>query len=279
MVELSYCAALVRRYDHDRFLTTLFAPRDRREALLALYAFNFEIARTRESVSEPMLGEIRLQWWREALEEIDGGRPRRHAVVAALAEALRDAPVPASALVPLVDARARDLDPEPFATLDEFEAYAAATAGNLVGLALRLLGTEAPGHLSAGRQVGAAWGMAGLLRAVPFHAARRLVFLPADAMAAHGITPGDLAERRGGGALSPVVAMVADAARQRLDHGVRGLAGLPPGARPAVLVAPLARLELKRLRRHGDDPFAVEPDGSPLRRIGALAWSAWRGRL
>ena len=75
-------AGLVRQHDRDRFLTTLFAPDDRREDLLALYAFNHEVAKTREVVSEPTLGRIRLQWWRDNLEAIYAGQPpRRHGVV------------------------------------------------------------------------------------------------------------------------------------------------------------------------------------------------------
>src|SRR6202045_4412867 len=64
---LSPVAALVRRHDRDRFQTVLFAPAARREALFALYAFNYEIARVRESVTEPMLGRLRLEWWREII--------------------------------------------------------------------------------------------------------------------------------------------------------------------------------------------------------------------
>lgn len=278
MVELSYCGALVRRHDHDRFLTTLFAPRQRREALLALYAFNFEIARTREAVSEAMLGEIRLQWWREALEEIDAERPRRHEVVEALALALADTSVSAATLQPLVDARARDLDDTPFTSIPALEAYASETAGGLVEVALRLLGAQDPAHLAAGRAVGTAWGLAGLLRAVPFHANQRRIFLPADALAERGISAGDLAERRGTGAIAPIVTAIADTAGHRLESGVGGLAGLPPAARAAALVAPLARQDLRRLRRHGGDPFGTPPP-APVRRLGALAWAAWRGRL
>jgi NADH dehydrogenase [ubiquinone] 1 alpha subcomplex assembly factor 6 len=68
--ELSYCAQQLRRLDPDRYLTALFAPDRRREGLFALYAFNLEVARAREAVREPMMGLIRLQWWRDALEEI-----------------------------------------------------------------------------------------------------------------------------------------------------------------------------------------------------------------
>src|ERR671922_1960026 len=88
---LSPVAALVRRHDRDRFQTVLFAPAARREALFALYAFNYEIARVRESVTEPMLGQIRLQWWRESIAAaFDGGPVRHHFVVEALAAAISE---------------------------------------------------------------------------------------------------------------------------------------------------------------------------------------------
>ena len=83
----SYVAALLRRQDPDRFLTALFAG-ERREALFALYAFNLEIARTREAVREPMMGLIRLQWWRDALAEIARGKILAHEVARPLAEAV-----------------------------------------------------------------------------------------------------------------------------------------------------------------------------------------------
>src|SRR5256885_12928157 len=79
---LSPVAALVRRHDRDRFQTVLFAPAARREALFALYAFNYEIARVRESVTLPMLGQIRLQWWRENIAAaFQGGAIRHHHVM------------------------------------------------------------------------------------------------------------------------------------------------------------------------------------------------------
>src|SRR5262249_20084786 len=86
--QLSYCAGLLRRQDPDRYLTALFAPSDRREALLALYAFNHELARARESVREPIMGQMRLQWWRDGLAELRAGRPRAHEVVLGLNAAM-----------------------------------------------------------------------------------------------------------------------------------------------------------------------------------------------
>src|SRR6184192_565741 len=88
---LSPVAALVRRHDRDRYQTALFAPADRREALFALYAFNYEIARVRELVSQPMLGQIRLQWWREAVAAAFAGAPsRQHEVAQPLSAVIAD---------------------------------------------------------------------------------------------------------------------------------------------------------------------------------------------
>src|SRR5205085_10532913 len=87
----SSLAALVRQHDRDRYQTALFAPAERREALLALYAFNYEIARVREIVSEPMLGQIRLHWLREVLDAAyAGSTPRQHQLLLPLREAIRD---------------------------------------------------------------------------------------------------------------------------------------------------------------------------------------------
>src|SRR5215469_14672661 len=86
----SSLAALVRRHDRDRFTTALFAPEPHREDLFALYAFNYELAKVRESVREPMMGRVRLQWWRDTIAEIAAGQtPRRHEVAEPLARLIR----------------------------------------------------------------------------------------------------------------------------------------------------------------------------------------------
>ena len=95
MTALSSCGELVRRGDPARFRAALFAPPVGREGLFALYAFNLELARVAPMVSEPMLGEIRLQWWRDSLDMIfEGGRVRRHEVVEPLSAVVRAATLP-----------------------------------------------------------------------------------------------------------------------------------------------------------------------------------------
>jgi NADH dehydrogenase [ubiquinone] 1 alpha subcomplex assembly factor 6 len=178
---LSPVAALVRRHDRDRFQTVLFAPAARHEALFALYAFNYEIARVRERVTEPTLGRIRLEWWRETIAAAYESDPvRRHIVVEPLTAAIREHALTRVHFDRLIDARERDLDDEPPASLATLEDYAEVTSARLVHLALEILGVDDTAARQAGRHVGIAYALAGLLRAMPNQARAGRCLVPVD---------------------------------------------------------------------------------------------------
>ena len=184
---LSPAATLVRSHDRDRFQTALFAPAAHREALFALYAFNYEIARVRESVHEAMLGQIRLQWWREAIDSAYGDGPmRRHEVVEAVTAAIRERNLSRGLFDRLIDTREHDLDDEPPATLAALEDYAEGTSATLIYLALEVLVAAAPPALEAARRIGIAYAFAGLMRAMPVHAQAGRSFIPASLAAGNG---------------------------------------------------------------------------------------------
>lgn len=158
--------ALVRRVDEDRWLASRFAPPKTRARLTALYALNYEIARTPETVREPQLGLMRLAWWREAIAEMHGGAPpREHPALAAYARALAETPFAAPLWDGLIDARAQDLEAAPFSTWSDLEVYVDATAGALAGMAMQACGAAPDGEFA--RAVGRAWALCGLLRAEP----------------------------------------------------------------------------------------------------------------
>jgi NADH dehydrogenase [ubiquinone] 1 alpha subcomplex assembly factor 6 len=262
---------LVRQHDRDRFLTTLFAPPPAREALLALYAFNYEVAKTREVVTEPTLGRIRLQWWRDALEAAySGASLRRHEVVEPLGRAIRERGLSQAHFAALLAAREGDLADEAPVSLTALEDYAAASAGRLVLLALEVLGERGPAAEAAGRAVGIAYGLAGLLRAVPFHARAKRLYLPRDLTEGAGLDVArGLFELKPSPALQRVAAAVAKRAGEHLDAARARRREVPRAALPALLPAVLAAADLARLRRVGYDPFApalARPD----------PWRAWR---
>ncbi len=250
--DLSYPAQEVRRYDRDRFATALFAPADRREDLLALYAFNVEVARVRETVTEPMMGRIRLQWWRETLEGLrDGEAGTKVPIADALGAAIRRHDLPAEPFERLIDAREGDLDDEPVQSLQQMEAYAEATSAELVRLALGVLG--ASGADQAAHHAGVAWALTGMLRATPFLAAQGRVNLPQDLLAQAGVHSRELLEGKPSQGLAQVSRAVAARAQEHL-HQLRGLR-LPRAALPALLPATLARAYLGALDRAGHDLF------------------------
>src|SRR5665213_2533126 len=119
-----HCEQLVREGDKDRFLATLFAPQKYRRPLYALYAFNLEVARTRELAREPMPGEIRLQWWRDVLGHMGRGEVEANPVAAALRETIVRYRLPPAAITDLIDARTFDLYDDPMPSLADLELYA-----------------------------------------------------------------------------------------------------------------------------------------------------------
>lgn len=260
-----YCAAEVRRHDRDRYLAALFAPDPERRALVALYAFNLEIAKVREAVTEPMLGEIRLQWWREALEGIAAGTPRRHAVVLALADAAGRYDLSLPRMGRMIEARAFDLEDRQPEDMDALIAYAGGSAGELACLALEALGARDEAAMHAGHALGVAWALVGLIRAVPFHAAQRRCYLPESVTARAGLRLPALYGGAPGDALRPAVEEVVTAASDALDRCEAALPGLPRATRPALLPRHLARADLRRLAAARYDPFALKPAG-PVRR-------------
>ncbi len=265
--DLSYCGAAVRRYDPERFATAMVAPTESREGLFSLYAFNLEVAKTRETVSEAMLGEIRLQWWREAIEGIYDGSPRRHEVVLPLAELVGERTLTRRYFDDLIDARARDLDDEAPESVDALVRYAEGTSANLIWLALEALGVRSDAAMKAARHIGIAWALTGLIRALPFHLSQRRLYLPDDLIDRHGLNRRNLMELRPEPALASAVREIADVARDHLERARALRADVPREALPALMLAPLADMHLRRLWKARGDAFDADV-ALPARFVG-----------
>ncbi|MCP5365955.1 MAG: squalene/phytoene synthase family protein [Hyphomicrobiales bacterium] len=274
MADVSYCLQQARRHDRDRLLCALFAAPGPRDALVALLAFNLEAARVRETVSEPLIGLMRLQWWRDALDPIFAGTPPHHQVAMPLSAAVRAHGLSRRHFERLLDARRFDLEDEPPATLADLESYAEATSGGLTLLALEALGARGDAAREAGRRVGIAWALAGLMRAVPYHARLGKSFLPADRAAAAGLPPGvlfdDRHRDRHRDGIAAVVQAVAGAAAGHLRAARDLRPGVEAAARPALLPAALADGHLADLRRARFDPFARPPRPTGPGRMAGL---------
>jgi phytoene synthase len=262
-----HCLELVRTVDRDRFLASLFLPEALRPHVLALYAFSHEIARTRETVSDPQLGAIRHQWWREALDGIWNGAPPDHPVARSLAGAVVKGELPKQPFVNLIEARAFDLYNDPMPTVNDLEGYLGETSSILIQLAARILAErEADAAAEAAGNAGVAYGLTGLLRALPLHRARGQCYLPKDGLARHGLTPAGLMAGEDREALGNALADLRGLARRRLAEARKALQRVPRAARPAFL--PLAVVEgyLKRLDRLGPAALVQTAETSQVRR-------------
>ena len=256
------CAGHVRRADPDRYFSALFAPPDKRGFLFTLYAFNHEIARIAETVREPMLGAIRLEWWRETVESASCGAPRDHDVARALAAIFSARPLPLDLFEAIIAARAFDSSADTFPDFAALETYIDATSGNLMRLAAKILGVEIDV-----RDAGLAYGLAGLLRATPFHAARHKLYLPMDLLEAVRLSPEDIFAGRETEKRQAVIAQLA--LRARAFHAQAHRMPRRRAALAAILPAALVPLYLRRLR------YEV-----PIhRKQMALLAAAMRGRL
>jgi 15-cis-phytoene synthase len=179
-MSVAACAALVEAGDPDRFLAAMTGGPDARARLFVLYAFNLEIARAPWVASEPMIGQMRLQFWRDTLAEIEAGKPARgHEVAAPLAELVRRSGLAVDLLDAMVVARWADLERAAFAQAAGLETYLAETAGNLMWASVQALGGGAALEQPA-RAVGLASGLASWLMAAPELTARGWQAVPQD---------------------------------------------------------------------------------------------------
>jgi phytoene synthase len=269
----AYCESLVRDGDPDRFFAGLFAPADKRPHLFALYAFSLEAARVREAVSDPMLGDIRLQWWRDALQGEARGDVRANPVAAALDDTIVRFRLPRSALVDLIDARVFDLYDDPMPTMADLEGYCGETSSVLIRLAGIVLADGAdPGAADAAGHAGVAYAITGLLRAFPWHARRGQIYIPADVLGRHGVTREDIVSGRGGPGLVSALAEMREAARDHLDRARNLRATIPSAIAPAFLPVALAPAYLREIERRGYDPFRTVVDLPRWRKL----WILWR---
>lgn len=283
LADREYCRAQVRRFDRDRYLTSLFAGSQDQLDLMALYAFNVEVARTREMVREPMMGLLRLQWWRDVIEEIYAGQARRHQIVQPLAVAVRRGNLSRALFEQLLLARETDLDPALPTDMSSLFSYAEGTSASLSLLALEILvgGNQAPAAdlRAAARQVGVAWALSGLLRALPFHARSGRTMLPSSVVPAAALNQADLVEFKPSCALSAAVAEIAREARRCLDAAGLDRLTVPRRLRPVFLLAVLVADDLRRLERAGFNPFDPLIQGTRPGRIWRLAPAAFLGRF
>ncbi|WOH47385.1 phytoene/squalene synthase family protein [Bradyrhizobium sp. sBnM-33] len=272
----AYCADLVRTHDFVRYASTLFLPQVQRRALLSIYASNVEILRVREQVSQPLPGEIRLQWWTDMLEGAGHGGIEGNPVAAELLQTIGEFRLPIEPLSRLIEEHQFDLYNDPMPSMAALEGYVTDTASALFSLAARIAAqpSAAVDHLA--RHAGLAQGMAQVIAALPLDAARRQLFVPLQLLQQHGSGMEQVFSGKQTPQARAAIDHLIDEARKHLGTAFELLAHVPPQVRPIFLPLAVVRRDLERMSRADVDPF-VPHVTSRLRTLWRL-WRASRSR-
>ena len=273
MDDYDHAAEIVRNDDRDRYLADLFAPEPARKHLLALHAFNVEISRLRDVVREPGLGEIRLQFWRDAIH----GDGACHPVGRALVATIEAFGLPRETFDAIIEARRFDLYNDPMPSLNDLEGYAGETSSLLFQLAAMILsGGGDPGTAEIAGHGGVAYALTGLMRSLPLHASREQLYLPAELLSEHDVGEQSVFAGEETSGLRAALAGLRAVARNHLA-AARSEAQYDPKLFPAFLPLALVEPELDRMDRPDYRPFQLA-GVSQLRRQWIL-WRAARRRV
>lgn len=268
-----HCQELVRERDRDRFLAALFAPARSRRALFALYAFSSEIAHVADAVTEPLAGEIRLQWWRDAIEGKRGEEARANPVTYALLDTVEVHALPRDVLLALVDAHGFDFSGEPMTSLSSLERYLDGTEGGLTGLACRILAGETSEFAQAAFLAGRTHGLTTKLRSLARDISMGRVFVPVELLG----SPAEVLEGKAGPALQSSLVQLRN--RARAHFGELEQMEIPQSLLPAFLHCALVPRYLSIMEAPNYDPFRTPVQLSRLRQQ-YLIWRAARsGRI
>lgn len=279
MDSFAHAAEALRAGDRDRYLATLVLPAAARDGVTAILAFNADVAAIRERVSGPAPGEIRLQWWNDALSGDGHGAVEQNPLADALLKTLKQYDLPPGTLLRLIGARRFDLYDDPMPDLESFEGYAGETASTLLQLSAMILNGGAavePGD--AAGHLGVAQAMVGHLRAFGLFASQGRIMLPWSILEANGVREREVFSGTDSEGLREALAQIAELAQGHIELARVAIAALPLSLRPAFALFPVVEAQLQRWRASGASPFAAPVDEADWRKILRIVWWTWRGR-
>lgn len=264
--------AALRESDRDRYLACLLSPLEKRGPLSALYAFHAEIARIRDVVREPLPGEIRLQWWRDLLDDPDGTGGKGNPLAEALLACINAHNLPVPVLQDMIDARIFDLYDDPMESSSSLEGYAGETASALIQLASLILDpANAPESASAAGHAGVAQTIAGLLLLAPLHRRRGQVYFPAELLAATGLDRDSFLLGADEDAVSRAIRAFSGLGRDHLAKARAAAGSVSPQNRFAFVTLAVTEPILARSERFGAKLFTQSIVPSQWRR----QWWMW----
>lgn len=250
-----YCIDLVRNLDYENYLCVLLLPKRFRTSVFAVRAFNVELARVQDSVSDPNIGRMRLQFWRDSLDDIYKDHPPQQPVALELAQAVSKHKLMKRWFSRLIDARESNLSNRPYQTTEALEEHSEKAVSSVLYLILECLGIKDVQADHAASHLGKAIGLVTLLRATPFHGSRGKVYLPNDIMMKHSVSHEDIIRGKTAQSVKDVAYDLASSAHIHLTTAKPLIAKLPKSASRAFLPMVPCQAYLSKIQQVDFDIF------------------------
>jgi len=259
-----------RIVDYDRYLCALFAPSNLQQSIFTIILFNAEIARVWDNVSEPMLGAIRFQWWRESIQNIYSGNVNDHYIIRLLAKVIKRHNLSYCYFERLIYAREQNFMETMPATVVQLEKYAEETSSPILALFVEIAGhasaLKRPEVLETIRYYGIAWSLMGLTRSIPFHERRYKMFIPREIFVSLGVPDDQILDSKGTAYFIKAVTQIGDLTNSYVCRGKNIDIGRKSFMKQGYLLGALTELYYNRLRKCRYDPYNRKMQISPLRR-------------
>ena len=283
--QILYCKDLVRRRDRDRYWCALLTAQPFKNDLFVLYALNAEISEIGFSVTEPLIGQMRLRWWLDALTLIYDGNPPQNPIALALSELVSKKAVSRSMLEHLIEGRERDLDDQPMETLKALKSYAVETSSNLIELSLAITGINNDVSRHTAHHLGVAWALLGTIRSIPFNIQRNRILLPVELCEKHGFSSQSLLDQgylgQSPDGMQGVVFELMSDIQNHLNQARSSWIQIGRKFTSPLLIATLADGYLAELKDKNGDPFQLNHrrQGPRVRDMIRLKVAALRGHF
>ena len=280
-----YCEELVRRRDRDRYWCVLLTAQPFKNDLFTLFALNVEISEIGSLVTDPLIGQIRLRWWLDAITLIYKGKPPRNPITLALSELVLKRDISRKMLDRLIEGHEKDLDDQPMKSLDALKSYALDTSSNLIELSLAITGINSDMSRHTAHHLGIAWALLGAIRNIPVNIKRNRVLLPVELCKKHGFKSQSLLDNGYQGqspdGMQGVVFELMSDIQNHLNQARFGWIKIDNKFTSPLLIATLADGYLAELKNKNGDPFQLNHrrQGPRVRDMIRLKIAAIRGRF
>ena len=274
-----YCQAKAIASGSSFYYSFRFLAPERRQAIIAFYAFCREVDDIADECKDAGLARIKLAWWREEIGRLYAGAPE-HPVTQALADAILSFQLPQDAFEQIIDGMEMDLGFSPgesvrYPDFKSLRLYCHRVAGVVGEVSAAIFGVTDRATLKYANKLGLAFQLTNIIRDVGEDARRDRIYLPADELAEFGVTPDDLIHARTTENFLRLMAFQTRRAFTTYDEAM----GMLPDAdrkaqRPGLIMAAIYRTLLEEIEADGFHVLDRRISLTPLRKLW-LAWLTW----